>query len=225
MRIAVIGAGIVGVTTAYELAADGHEVAVFERNGSVAAGASFANAGIVAPGGVLPWDAGGKRRGAFWQLLGADPSLRLASRADLGSLIWARRRQRAHGAWSESAAQTALHRLAGFSQQRLHEITRLLRLDYERADGLLVLLRTPDDLERAQPMLARLAGTAIKHRVLDSAGCRAAEPDLNDETPPHAGIYFEDGEVGNCRQFANLLRAAAQRLGARFRYQIGRAHV
>ena len=59
MKVAVIGAGIIGVTTAYELAADGHEVTVFERRGSVAAETSFANAGVVAPGYVTPWAAPG----------------------------------------------------------------------------------------------------------------------------------------------------------------------
>ena len=59
MRVAVIGAGIVGVTTAYELAADGHQVTVFERRGAVAEETSFANAGVVAPGYVTPWAAPG----------------------------------------------------------------------------------------------------------------------------------------------------------------------
>ena len=49
MRIAVIGAGIAGVTTAYELAQDGHQVTAFDRRGSVAEETSFANAGVVAP--------------------------------------------------------------------------------------------------------------------------------------------------------------------------------
>ena len=56
MKVAVIGAGIIGVTTAYELAADGHAVTVFERRGAVAEETSFANAGMVAPGYVTPWD-------------------------------------------------------------------------------------------------------------------------------------------------------------------------
>jgi D-amino-acid dehydrogenase len=54
MRVAVIGAGVIGVTTAYELGADGHDVTVFERRGTVAAESSFANAGLVAPGYVSP---------------------------------------------------------------------------------------------------------------------------------------------------------------------------
>ena len=59
MKIAIVGAGIIGVTTAYELAADGHEVTVFERRGAAAEETSFANAGLVAPGYVTPWAAPG----------------------------------------------------------------------------------------------------------------------------------------------------------------------
>ena len=55
MRIAVIGAGIVGITSAFELVRDGHEVTVFERNSGVASETSFANAGVIAPGYVTPW--------------------------------------------------------------------------------------------------------------------------------------------------------------------------
>jgi len=60
LRVAIIGAGIVGVTSAYELALDGHTVTVFERRASVASETSFANAGVVAPGYVTPWAAPGK---------------------------------------------------------------------------------------------------------------------------------------------------------------------
>ena len=49
MRIAIVGAGIVGAATAYELATDGHEVTVFEQRGAAAEEASFASAGLLAP--------------------------------------------------------------------------------------------------------------------------------------------------------------------------------
>src|SRR5574337_1538828 len=57
MRIAIVGAGIVGVTTAYELVADGHEVTVFERHATAAEEASFANAGLLGASQVLRWAA------------------------------------------------------------------------------------------------------------------------------------------------------------------------
>lgn len=59
MRVLVLGAGVIGVTTAYELVRDGHEVTVLDRRATAAEETSFANAGIVAPGYVAPWAAPG----------------------------------------------------------------------------------------------------------------------------------------------------------------------
>ena len=70
MKIAVIGAGIVGVSTAYELTRQGHTVTVFERHGSVGEETSFANAGVVAPGYVTPWAAPGMPWKVLRHLLG-----------------------------------------------------------------------------------------------------------------------------------------------------------
>jgi len=55
MRIVVLGGGIVGVTTAYALARDGHEVVVVDRQPLAANETSFSNAGMVAPGHAYTW--------------------------------------------------------------------------------------------------------------------------------------------------------------------------
>ena len=55
MRIVVLGGGVMGVTTAYYLAAEGHEVVVLDRQKAVGQETSFANAGLIAPGHVYAW--------------------------------------------------------------------------------------------------------------------------------------------------------------------------
>ncbi len=218
MDIAVIGAGIVGVTTAYELAADGHRVTVFERRGSVAAGTSFANAGIVAPGYVTPWAAPGMPGKVLGQWFSRHAAVRVGLALPPSTLAWMWRWWRSCRARTWQANRGRMQRLAIFSRARLHHIVKALQLDYERGQGVLVLLREPRDLALAKPGLALLEAAGTRFKLLDGAQCRAVEHGLNPDAPLHAGIHLPDDEVGNCRQFALLLRQAAQAAGVDFRF-------
>jgi D-amino-acid dehydrogenase len=218
MKVAVVGAGIVGVTTAYELASDGHEVTVFERRGSVAAETSFANAGVIAPGYVTPWAAPGMPAKVLRQLLSRHAAVRVRAGLHAGDIAWMWRWWRACRLHGYQANRLRMQRLAVFSRERLHRVTRELKLDYERRAGYLVLLRSAKDLALVQPGLASLAELNTRFEMFDAAQCRTVEPDLSPETELHGGIYLPDDEVGNCRQFAALLRVEAQRLGVRFRF-------
>ncbi len=218
MRVAVVGAGIIGVTTAYELAADGHDVTVIEQRGGVAAEASFANAGVVAPGYVTPWAAPGMPGKVLSYLLARHAPVRVNASLDAGTLAWLWTWWRACKPLRYQANRSSMHRLAMFSRERLHRLTHELQLEYERNDGYLVLLRGAKDLAKAQPGLMLLGELGIAFELLDAAGCRRVEPGLNPAMPLQAGIYLATDEVANCRQFALLMRAQAQRLGAQFRF-------
>lgn len=219
MRIAVIGAGIVGVTTAYELAADGHAVTVFERHASVAEGASFANAGVVAPGYVTPWAAPGMPAKVLSHLLGRHAPVRLARPPAPGQLSWMWRWWRACRAEVHAANRTQMVALARYSQQRMHRLARQLDLQYEQGRGYLVLLRGKRDLALARGSLKLLAELGVAVHLLDAQQARRVEPGLNAQTALRAAIHLPDDEVGNCRQFAHLMRTHAQQRGAEFRFQ------
>ena len=215
MQVAVVGAGVVGVAVAWELARDGHEVTVFERRGSVAAETSFANAGVIAPGYVTPWAAPGMTGKVLKHLFGRHAPVRIAG-LDFATLGWLLRWRRACTSESYAANRARLLRLARYSRARLHALTDQLGLDYERSAGYLVLLRDEQDLALARPGLKLLAETGVRFALIDGARCRQVEPGLNPETPLLAGIRLPDDEVGNCRQFTALLRAEAQRAGVQF---------
>ena len=218
MRVAVIGAGIVGVTTAYELAADGHAVSVFERDAGVATGTSFANAGVLAPGYVTPWAAPGMPMKVLRHLFSRHAPVRLGAGA-IGQLPWLWRWWRACRLPVHQANRGRMQRLAHYSRLRMQGLATTLRLEYEQSDGYLVLLRSPRDLALAQGGMALLHELGVPFELLDADGCRRVEPGLNAEMRLQAGIRLAQDGAGNCRQFAHLMRGEAERLGAQFRFQ------
>lgn len=218
MRIAVIGAGVVGVTTAYELAAAGHETVVFERRQSVAEETSFANGGIVAPGQIAPWTAPGMPNRVLRQLLERHVAWRVRPGVDREIWRWLRQWRLACEPARHAQHRSALHRLARYSQECLHEIRRQHRLEYERTEGYLVLLREEEDVALAQPGLELLKQLDVPVELLDARQCREHEPELHAETPLAAGLRVPGDEAGNCRQFTFLLRDEAARLGVDFQF-------
>lgn len=218
MRVAIVGAGIVGVTTAYELALQGHEVVVYERRASVASEASFANAGLLAPARGAMRAVPGTPWAALRQLLSGHSPVRLAGIRALTQLPWLWRWWQAGRTPAGLARHSALHRLAQFSRLRTLELTRTLHLEFEQTPGYVMLLRGERELHAAQPGLALLREWGVPHDVVDAAHCRVLEPGLRADTVLLAGVHLPRDGVGNCRQFAHLLKAEAQRLGVRYRF-------
>ncbi len=226
MRIAVLGAGIIGVTTAYELAADGHQVTVFDRCSSVAAEASFANAGFVAPSYAAPWAAPGMRSRALRQLLTPGAPWRWGPSMPPAQWRWILRWWSACRPDVYASNRRALFELARLSQHRLRELRQQLALQYERSEGVLVLLRTERDLAIVRRNLEVLRDLGLQAREISAEQCRALEPDLNPSEPLAAALQLPTDETGNCRQVAHLLRDAAEtRHNARFRFGAQVSHI
>jgi D-amino-acid dehydrogenase len=218
MNIAIVGAGIIGVTTAYELAADGHEVTVLERHGAAALETSFANAGVVAPGYVTPWAAPGMTAKVARYLFSRHAPVRVCWPLAAHELRWMLRWRSACDLDTYLANRARLQRLAFYSRHRLHQLTEDLQLEYDRSTGYMVLLRAEKDRKIVQPGLQVLRDAGVRFQEIDATQARTIEPALNPDTDFLGAVYLPDDEVGNCRQFALLLKNQAQALGARFEF-------
>lgn len=227
MNIAIVGAGIVGVTTAYELARDGHSVTVFEQRSAIAEEASFATGGLLAPGPLVPWSAPGAAQ-AF-SVWGRQATLRIGRSVTATDLTWLHRWRRAARAYTRNHAPqpplVALERLARYSHHHLQTLATELDLQFERSSGALLLLRSAADAIALRPMVQALRDAGTVANEVDANTAHHIEPGLCAETPLVGALHVPSGEVGNCRQFALLLRQEAQQLGAQFQFNTTVTHI
>ena len=172
MHVAIIGAGLAGVCSAFELASAGHQVTVIDRHAGVAAAGSFANGGLLAGSYTAAWQAPGLPTRWLASMSAGGWGLQ-AWRPAVWSQWWRQRQHRHSPKWA--ASRSALLALSGLSRARLDELTHRLGLEREHADGLLVLLRSERELTAMRAGLAWLTEQGVPHRCLDAQGARAAE--------------------------------------------------
>jgi D-amino-acid dehydrogenase len=217
MKIAVIGAGMAGVAAAQALAADGHDVTVFERRASVAEETSFAPSGIAASGLAAPWRPAPSRLQAM--AAGADEAGR---RRETGAAFATPTLfGKGDGAAAQRRAERALalHKLLAAGVERIDALAHALALDFERSSGLLLTLPDAACTAQAEIAAAWLQQAGEKVEWADAARQRAIEPGraVADDTP--RAVYLPAARVGNTREWTQLLRAHAHHLGVKFLFQ------
>lgn len=217
-QIAVIGGGVVGVCTAYFLAAAGHDVVVVERHQNVAQEASFANGGIVAPGYATPWASPGMPRKILSYLFRSEAPVSFRLAMDRGTRRWVKRWLAECELDRYRINKMRMQRVAFYSRDILRQLREYYELDYEQTQGVLQLFRTEKDMRMAEPAIVLLAENEVPHQMLDAEGARAIEPALSTHTALAGALYLPQDEAGNCPLFAKRLKHIAISMGVRFHF-------
>ena len=209
MRIVVLGGGVVGVTTAYQLQKDGHEVVLLERNAEVAAGTSWGNAGMIAPGHSFVWSSPKAPMILLKSLFQNDQALRFKFSADPRLYTWSW--QFLMECTADKARRNTLlkHRLAAYSQSVLHQVIAEENIEYDRNDrGIIYFHRSQQALDRGIANMKLLEGDGQVIKVLDRAGVVALDPGLASAGDKIVGaIYCPTDETGDPAKFTRALAA------------------
>jgi D-amino-acid dehydrogenase len=218
MKVAILGSGVIGVTSAWYLAQDGHEVVVIDRQGGPALETSFANAGEISPGYASPWAAPGIPAKALRWLFMTHAPLILRPHADMAMLRWLAAMLGNCTAQRYKINKSRMVRLAEFSRDQLIELRRDTGISYDdRQQGTLQLFREAKQLDGIAKDIAVLKADGVPFEVLDAAACIAVEPGLAYTNVPFVGgLRLPNDETGDCFKFTNVLAEMAKAKGARF---------
>jgi D-amino-acid dehydrogenase len=222
MRVLILGGGVIGATAAYELAGDGHQVTLIERQGGPALETSFANAGEVSPGYSAPWAGPGVPLKAIRWLLMHHRPLVLRPHFDWNLVGWVLAMLRNCTAARYEINKSRMVRLAEYSRDCMVALRASTGIRYdERTLGTLQLFRTQKQLDGIASDTAILDRYGVAYQRLDREGCVEHEPALARVRDKFVGgLRLPGDETGDCFKFTNRIAEMATARGARLRFGI-----
>lgn len=220
MRVVVLGAGVVGVCTAWFLAMDGHEVEVIERASGAARETSFANGGQISVSQSEPW----AHMGAPWQILHwlCQQNAPLLFRPGLDPLQWRWLlrflRECLPGRFEYNMRQMLA--LGQYSRQTLDALRQEMDLAFHhQSRGILTLLESQKALDVAGKTCKAMQAFGINKQLVSRETLLALEPSLAPFAARLAGAaWCPDDQSGDVHLFTSQLAAMAATKGVVFRY-------
>ena len=213
-RVAVIGAGITGITTAYSLAKRGCSVSVFDRHPYAAMETSFANGGQLSASNAEVWNSWATvLKGLKWMLSPGAPLL-VNPKPSWHKLSWMAEFVAAIPKYEENTLTTA--RLAIEARSHLKNMAEAEGIDFDCEDrGILHFYESKKEFEAAARVTALLNKGGLERRGVTPSEIRGIEPALKGDF--YGGFYTPSDFTGDIHKFTNGLARACERLGVALR--------
>jgi len=219
MRVIVLGAGLLGVTSAYFLRQQGHDVTVIDRQATPGAETSFANGGQISVSHAEPWANPGAPLKLLKWLGREDAPLLFRLRADMRQWLWGLQFLR------ECTPARTRHnighivRLGTYSRDTLQALRRDLGLEYDqRTQGILHFYTSQNEFDAAEAPAQQMRELGCERQVISADEAVRLEPALRHIRPQLAGAtYTAEDESGDANRFARELAARCVADGVEFR--------
>lgn len=226
MEAVIIGAGVVGVTTAWALHQRGYQVTVIEKQSEAALETSQGNAGQRSYGHVSPWASPALIRKTLPSLVKRQGPLKihpLPTPIMLHFMVAMWRAAYTPGLFKRN--HEAMLKLAQFSRKQFLTIDESLNLDFDGGHlGMLKLASTEGEKRSLLDIAATLTKLDIRCRWLSPEEAREQEPALRDDTPLIGALHVPGDGNGDCQRFTQALASACEAGGVRFRYNTEVTH-
>ncbi len=220
MKVIVLGAGIIGISTAWYLLEEGHEVTVVDRQGDAALETSFANGAQISVSFCEPWaNAQAPFKVAKW-LLRDDSPLLFRPRLDPHQWRWGLSflGQCTDAAFERNVAQ--LVALGRYSHEALKALVAKTGIEYHRLErGILHFFSSQADFDAGAAGAELMRRHGVDRRVLSREEVLKVEPALASfGARIFGGTYTPSDESGDARVFTQQLARLAAARGATFHY-------
>jgi D-amino-acid dehydrogenase len=220
MKVVVLGAGVVGTTSAWFLAKSGHDVIVIDRCPGAGLETSFANGGQISVSHAEPWANPSAPLKIMKWLAKEDAPLLFRLRPDAAQWLWGLRFLR------ECLPERTRHNIAQivnlglYSRATLRELRRETGIAYDHLErGILHFYTSQRELDAAREPTRLMRELGCDRQLKTAQECVAIEPALAGMRNQLAGgTYTPSDESGDAHQFTQRLAALAAEAGVSFRY-------